>query len=90
MSSSRQLKAPQRHAELTGFDACKQSLLSVIESQILPQLVLAHADRSEHHRNQASYGLKDRALGATTSLTRPRWRFPRLRLPRWSLHTCVA
>lgn len=27
---------------------CKQSLLSVIESQILPQLVLAHIDQGEH------------------------------------------
>ena len=29
-------------------DDCKQSLLSVIESQIVPQLVLAHADQGAH------------------------------------------
>lgn len=31
--------------ELSPADACKKSLLSVIESQILPQLVRAHADQ---------------------------------------------
>lgn len=65
MSSSRQLKVPQSSAELTGFDACKQSLLSVIESQIVPQLVLAHADPSAYNKNTVSYGRVDRALGET-------------------------
>jgi methanogenic corrinoid protein MtbC1 len=32
-------------AELSPADACKKSLLSVIESQILPQLLRAHADQ---------------------------------------------
>ena len=36
------------HSPTQAADDCKQSLLSVIESQIVPQLVQAHADQGAH------------------------------------------